>query len=113
MRPDGLVGVDVVIKLAGSLSGRTGTFLRGEPDKGVQLVLSLVLLLASDIHISSRTVLFLLLAITPWIALVSCDFNATNASQETDIFNLAKQRGAVSAVSSPISPNPCRCTAQI
>ncbi len=36
---------------------------------------------------------------TPWIALVSCDFNATNASQEIDIFTLARDKGAVSAVS--------------
>ncbi|KAG7449504.1 uncharacterized protein BT62DRAFT_962840 [Guyanagaster necrorhizus] len=35
---------------------------------------------------------------TPWIALVSCDFNATNASQEIDIFTLARDKGAVSAL---------------
>ncbi|TFY58389.1 hypothetical protein EVG20_g8168 [Dentipellis fragilis] len=35
---------------------------------------------------------------TPWIALVSCDFNATNASQEDDIFTLARDRGAVGAL---------------
>ncbi|EIN11932.1 hypothetical protein PUNSTDRAFT_125055 [Punctularia strigosozonata HHB-11173 SS5] len=34
---------------------------------------------------------------TPWIALVSCDGNATNPS-ETDIFTLASQRGAVAAI---------------
>jgi hypothetical protein len=38
------------------------------------------------------------LAMTPWIALVSCDYNATNASQIDDIFTLARDKGAVSAV---------------
>ena len=37
-------------------------------------------------------------ATTPWIALVSCDYNATNASQVVDIFTLARDKGAVSAV---------------
>ncbi|KAF9241600.1 hypothetical protein BU15DRAFT_44671 [Melanogaster broomeanus] len=35
---------------------------------------------------------------TPWIALVSCDANSTNASQEDDIFTMAKVRGAQSAL---------------
>ncbi|TFK70249.1 hypothetical protein BDN72DRAFT_896615 [Pluteus cervinus] len=35
---------------------------------------------------------------TPWIALVSCDANATNASPEVDIFTLAKNKGATAAV---------------
>ncbi|KAF5386110.1 hypothetical protein D9615_002250 [Tricholomella constricta] len=35
---------------------------------------------------------------TPWIAMVSCDFNATNASQEEDVFTLARDKGAVAAV---------------
>ncbi|KAI0958926.1 hypothetical protein AcV7_004607 [Taiwanofungus camphoratus] len=35
---------------------------------------------------------------TPWIALVACDVNATNASMEDDIFTLARDRGAVSAL---------------
>ncbi|KAF9255640.1 hypothetical protein L218DRAFT_883717, partial [Marasmius fiardii PR-910] len=35
---------------------------------------------------------------TPWIALVSCDQNATNASQEIDIFALARSKGAVGAL---------------
>ncbi|KAF9268888.1 hypothetical protein L218DRAFT_954315 [Marasmius fiardii PR-910] len=35
---------------------------------------------------------------TPWIALVSCDYNATNASQEIDIFTLARDKGAVAAL---------------
>ena len=38
------------------------------------------------------------LASTPWIALVACDGNATNASQEVDVFSLASDRGAVGAV---------------
>ena len=37
-------------------------------------------------------------ATTPWIALVACDANATDASQEIDIFTAAKDRGAVAAV---------------
>ncbi|KAI0075124.1 hypothetical protein K474DRAFT_1564301, partial [Panus rudis PR-1116 ss-1] len=35
---------------------------------------------------------------TPWIALVSCDANATDASQEDDIFTLARDRGAIAAL---------------
>lgn len=37
-------------------------------------------------------------ATTPWIALVACDANATNASQDVDVFTLANDRGAVGAV---------------
>ncbi|KAI9067429.1 hypothetical protein FKP32DRAFT_1673196 [Trametes sanguinea] len=33
---------------------------------------------------------------TPWITLISCDTNSTNASLEDDIFTLAQERGAVS-----------------
>jgi hypothetical protein len=39
-------------------------------------------------------------AATPWIALVACDANSTNMSYETDIFSMARDRGARSAVSS-------------
>lgn len=35
---------------------------------------------------------------TPWIALVSCDGNATHDSLEDDIFTLAREQGAVGAV---------------
>ncbi|KAF8556392.1 hypothetical protein OG21DRAFT_1596485 [Imleria badia] len=35
---------------------------------------------------------------TPWIAFVSCDANSTNSSSETDIFTMAKARGAKSAI---------------
>ncbi|TFK89078.1 hypothetical protein K466DRAFT_519611 [Polyporus arcularius HHB13444] len=35
---------------------------------------------------------------TPWIALVSCDANSTDASMEDDIFTLARDRGAVAAL---------------
>jgi len=35
---------------------------------------------------------------TPWIALISCDANTTDASQEQDIFTLAKDKGAVAAL---------------
>ncbi|KAL6310400.1 hypothetical protein BKA93DRAFT_721934 [Sparassis latifolia] len=44
---------------------------------------------------------------TPWIALVSCDGNATNASQEADIFTLANQRGAVSALLYSLQSQSC------
>lgn len=43
-----------------------------------------------------------LLAATPWIALVSCDKNATDMSLAEDIFTLARDKGAVGAVSSPL-----------
>ncbi|KZT42470.1 hypothetical protein SISSUDRAFT_980047 [Sistotremastrum suecicum HHB10207 ss-3] len=36
--------------------------------------------------------------LTPWIAFVACDANATDASQLYDIFTLAQDRGAVSAL---------------
>ncbi|KAG8999987.1 hypothetical protein FRB95_011493 [Tulasnella sp. JGI-2019a] len=35
---------------------------------------------------------------TPWIALVDCDRNSTDASEEDDIFTLARDRGAVAAL---------------
>lgn len=35
---------------------------------------------------------------TPFIAFISCDANATNASMETDIFTLARDRGANAAL---------------
>jgi len=34
---------------------------------------------------------------TPWVALISCDANATDASQTIDTFSLARDRGAVAA----------------
>jgi len=37
-------------------------------------------------------------ASTPWIALVSCDKNATDMSLDEDIFTLARDKGAVAAV---------------
>lgn len=51
------------------------------------------------ILISYFILYFSVSAITPWIALVQCDANATQASQEDDIFTLARDRGAVGAVS--------------
>lgn len=42
--------------------------------------------------------LIALLASTPWIALIACDENATDASMDEDIFTLAHDKGAVSAV---------------
>jgi len=38
------------------------------------------------------------ITITPWIALVSCDANSTDASQIDDIFTLARDRGAVAGL---------------
>lgn len=36
--------------------------------------------------------------VTPWIALVSCDANSTDASQVNDIFTIARDRGAVAGL---------------
>jgi len=47
------------------------------------------------------------ITITPWIALVSCDANATNASKHFDIFTLARDRGAVAAVVYSLSSTAC------
>jgi hypothetical protein len=52
------------------------------------------------IHFSEQTMGANLTTATPWIAYVSCDQNETGASQEWDIFTLARDRGAVAAVSS-------------
>lgn len=41
-------------------------------------------------------------ASTPWIALISCDANATNVNLDNDIFTLARDKGAVAAVGSYI-----------
>ncbi|KAF8070467.1 hypothetical protein FPV67DRAFT_1413367 [Lyophyllum atratum] len=35
---------------------------------------------------------------TPWIAMISCDSNATSASQDEDVFTLARDKGAVAAL---------------
>lgn len=51
------------------------------------------------IHFSEQTMGANLSTTTPWIAFVSCDQNETGASQEWDIFTLARDRGAVAAVS--------------
>ncbi|KAL4073896.1 hypothetical protein J3A83DRAFT_4357810 [Scleroderma citrinum] len=44
---------------------------------------------------------------TPWIAFISCDGNSTNASQELDIFTLARDRGAQAALLYSLSSNSC------
>jgi len=44
---------------------------------------------------------------TPWIALVGCDANATNASQQVDIFTLARNAGAEAAVLYSIYSQEC------
>ncbi|PPQ63983.1 hypothetical protein CVT24_009412 [Panaeolus cyanescens] len=50
------------------------------------------------IYLLKLTVYRPTLASTPWIALVSCDKNATDASVNEDIFTLARDKGAVSAL---------------
>ncbi|KAF9462408.1 hypothetical protein BDZ94DRAFT_1261297 [Collybia nuda] len=35
---------------------------------------------------------------TPWIAMISCDSNSTNASDEEDVFTLARDKGAKAAL---------------
>ncbi|KDR75876.1 hypothetical protein GALMADRAFT_226525 [Galerina marginata CBS 339.88] len=45
--------------------------------------------------------------LTPWIALVSCDKNATNASMDEDIFTLARDKGAVSALLYSLTSTAC------
>ncbi|KAI0690118.1 hypothetical protein BC835DRAFT_1366082 [Cytidiella melzeri] len=49
---------------------------------------------------------------TPWIALVSCDANATDASQEIDIFTAAKTRGAVAALLYSVYSERCKINSE-
>ncbi|KAG2129824.1 uncharacterized protein EDB93DRAFT_1181563 [Suillus bovinus] len=44
---------------------------------------------------------------TPWIALVSCDANSTNFSEEVDIFTMANNAGAQSALLYSVYSNTC------
>lgn len=44
---------------------------------------------------------------TPWIALISCDANSTNASQELDIFTLAWDSGAQAALLYSLFSDSC------
>ncbi|KAJ2918584.1 hypothetical protein MD484_g1857, partial [Candolleomyces efflorescens] len=44
---------------------------------------------------------------TPWIAMVSCDKNASDASMEIDIFTLARDKGAVAALLYSLSSLAC------
>lgn len=44
---------------------------------------------------------------TPWIALVNCDANSTDASQDTDIFTSARDRGAVAALLYSLTAEAC------
>jgi hypothetical protein len=46
----------------------------------------------------AKTLIPTFVAITPWIALVSCDANSTNFSEDVDIFTMANNSGAQSAV---------------
>ncbi|CAL1707221.1 unnamed protein product [Somion occarium] len=49
---------------------------------------------------------------TPWIALVSCDSNATDASQEFDIFTEARDRGAIAALLYSLYSERCQINAE-
>ncbi|KAI6040283.1 hypothetical protein EDC04DRAFT_2678336 [Pisolithus marmoratus] len=44
---------------------------------------------------------------TPWIAFISCDTNSTNATQELDIFTLARDRGAQAALLYSLFSDSC------
>ncbi|WVN90203.1 uncharacterized protein L203_105439 [Cryptococcus depauperatus CBS 7841] len=44
---------------------------------------------------------------TPWIAFISCDLNETAMSEEWDVFTLARDRGAVSALLYTIHSQSC------
>lgn len=44
---------------------------------------------------------------TPWIALVSCDANSTNFSEDVDIFTMANSSGAQSALLYSLYSNTC------
>ncbi|KAJ7579214.1 hypothetical protein C8J56DRAFT_965107 [Mycena floridula] len=46
-------------------------------------------------------------SLTPWIALISCDTNATDASQDEDIFTLARNKGAVAALLYSLTAAAC------
>ncbi|KZV81895.1 hypothetical protein EXIGLDRAFT_360558 [Exidia glandulosa HHB12029] len=52
------------------------------------------------VHFSEKTNLtnITMPSLTPWIAFIQCDHNATNASDEIDIFTYARDRGAVAAL---------------
>ncbi|KAL1748858.1 hypothetical protein HDZ31DRAFT_28907, partial [Schizophyllum fasciatum] len=45
--------------------------------------------------------------LTPWIAMVSCDRNASNMSMEIDIFTLARDKGAVGALLYSLNSSAC------
>lgn len=49
---------------------------------------------------------------TPWIAYISCDLNETLASMENDIFTLARDRGAVSALLYSTTSEACLLNAE-
>ncbi|KAH9848567.1 hypothetical protein C2E23DRAFT_889017 [Lenzites betulinus] len=49
---------------------------------------------------------------TPWIALISCDGNATQGSTDRDIFTLARERGAVAAVLYSLTSPVCQISPQ-
>ncbi|OXC69100.1 hypothetical protein AYX13_02390 [Cryptococcus neoformans] len=50
------------------------------------------------VHFSESTMGRNISTTTPWIAFISCDTNETTASMEWDIFTLARDRGAASAL---------------
>lgn len=59
--------------------------------KALQPVCNIILIPQRGAHCSS--------AYTPWIAMIPCDANATDASKEVDVFTLARDKGAKAAVS--------------
>ncbi|KAL1660746.1 hypothetical protein GGF50DRAFT_130037 [Schizophyllum commune] len=50
--------------------------------------------------------------LTPWIAMVSCDRNASNMSMEIDIFTLARDKGAVGALLYSLNSSACIINAE-
>ncbi|KAJ3516843.1 hypothetical protein NLJ89_g871 [Agrocybe chaxingu] len=95
---NGSYSQDVSYQLAGY--GSNGMSKVGRPCDDIAFSASLralpkgVLVHFSEEKVSNMTPPTL----TPWIALVSCDRNATNSSMDEDIFTLARDKGAVSAV---------------
>lgn len=76
---------------AGVFSGPVSYQLRADVATGGTTAGALVHFTESDMGQNLTTS-------TPWIAYISCDANETNASMEWDIFTLARDRGAVSAL---------------
>ncbi|WWD19006.1 hypothetical protein CI109_103463 [Kwoniella shandongensis] len=85
---------------AGVYSGGVSFQLQADVPTGGQTAGALV-------HFSESTMGQNLTTSTPWIAFISCDLNETTASEEWDIFTLARDRGAVSALLYTIHSTSC------